>query len=609
MPKCVHDDIDTRVGVWLPLIKKSFLFTFLIEILGVADRHKRWSQREGHLFGITDEYRRDRCMPTISNQQSLEVVLVVWLQSIKGLCEKDTSAFCLFTFFVCSHVNFSSCFLLLLNLLLNLLFHRNQPIADTIYVAMQGPLFLLLLFVSACLARGNATLVLRAEKAILEREATFNHSRAEPLFRALHPNATASGPMTAVRHPLAHGLRHAIYSKRHIAAARDPKEVRKRVGRALGKLPQYQRRAVLNFRSHDKDEPKEPVALPTELSDMIYKEAVYNHLCETLDEEKGTAVQLLAQSAAREGRADLIDYLIWLGADPNVPTANGLSLLYYAAFVYCRNLDVIDRLLFYDADKAWKDQMGRPLLYHALVRDRLDVVRRLIDRETVLFRYGGEPTTFLAAMHNNVELLNLLFQYGADKEWTDDRGRSLLSYAVAFEAHRIVEMILQDGDNASGERDGKSLLEIAVQGSSSNCDMIALLLRYGANPIDSRGQHVLLETVRSGYLTAIKAQALFENGVYARHQGATDALLHVLLDGNSSVASTFLEYGADPNGLSADVPLLCHLLRRQDFDSADLLFEYGANVNIRVFGKRLLQMPVLYEKPAVAEWLKRHGAY
>jgi len=136
-----------------------------------------------------------------------------------------------------------------------------------------------------------------------------------------------------------------------------------------------------------------------------------------------------------------------------------------------------------ERSKRW----GMTALTVAIKRQVVGSVKVLLEtgRITNVNRY-----IFTACSGEDVNIVKLLIEYGANPDTVEENGYSTLMAAVSFGSIEIVELLLKCKVNIDQQRtiDGITALMLALY--NGDIDKIKLLLAYGAdkNIIDKNGQ-------------------------------------------------------------------------------------------------------------------------
>jgi len=163
-------------------------------------------------------------------------------------------------------------------------------------------------------------------------------------------------------------------------------------------------------------------------------------------------------------------FLIEHGADANAPGRSGDTPLAVAAFG--GDEPTVAVLLEHGADARIADRTGKPPVVYAAARGRPGIVRRLLASGIdINARYENDLTVLMwAAGHadgvaepDGVATVALLLDGGAHVDDADNRGRTALMIAAERGHAAIVKLLLARGANAAlHDKEGKSALDLAA---------------------------------------------------------------------------------------------------------------------------------------------------
>jgi ankyrin repeat protein len=237
-----------------------------------------------------------------------------------------------------------------------------------------------------------------------------------------------------------------------------------------------------------------------------------------------------------------------------------------------------------------------------------ETVELLLDRcADVNASPGWKGTALIAAVRSKSRnVVALLLSHGADPNQLDlYHCASPLSAADDIE---IIELLLDYGADV----DYSPLREqhVLIKAVEANCRLtVRLLLQHGADAnMSSKNVSTIGWVIRSEYLGVaielVEHSATFHN----RHAGSLVALS--LVHGNAELLQAMVHHGVDP--LSLDLPLGCPLLYAASVGRLDLigiLLNFGADLNCRHHKHRPVISAALQNghKRAV-DWLSHKGA-
>ena len=96
----------------------------------------------------------------------------------------------------------------------------------------------------------------------------------------------------------------------------------------------------------------------------------------------------------------------------------------------------------------------------------------------------GAAALHYAVAEKNTNVVALLIEHGADITAQDSDGKTALHYAIEYKLPRVVEALIEKDPRviAIADKFGNQPLWTAAFNANGNYDVVALLMRYGANP-------------------------------------------------------------------------------------------------------------------------------
>lgn len=303
----------------------------------------------------------------------------------------------------------------------------------------------------------------------------------------------------------------------------------------------------------------------------------------------------LLKSKTNEGKAvlhlavenawyDLIEVLLWTGANVNDQTSDGESPLFIA--VEMGDEDIVELLLGYSADVDIKNLQDQSPL-HVAAEFSLDIVRILLNEGAYVNEPDtyGETALFIAVEAGDEEIVQALLECRADPNVKNLKNQSPLHVAAKFSV-RIVRMLLQAGafvDELNNE--DKTPLRIAVD--RLNMDIIHELLEYKPDVNNTGNVSAFINAIKNSanynYMDIVKL--LLDNGFQLSAvdiDTVTELFHNFVLQGYVRMAEYLLDNGVDISTDSANhcnSMLLHTAIQREDMLMAEVLIRHNCILN------------------------------
>ncbi len=149
----------------------------------------------------------------------------------------------------------------------------------------------------------------------------------------------------------------------------------------------------------------------------------------------------LLMAACEAGVLSSVMLLLKAGADVNAADAEGCSPLIYSC-IDSDNSAIISELLNRNADIDWSDRLGRTALICAST-GHVENVRAIlrckprIDAVTL----SDETALSFSVVWGCIDIVRCLLEAGADLDWRDSRGWSVLDYAEYGGNAKVIHVI------------------------------------------------------------------------------------------------------------------------------------------------------------------------
>ena len=258
----------------------------------------------------------------------------------------------------------------------------------------------------------------------------------------------------------------------------------------------------------------------------------------------------LVHTAVGFGRRESLELLIEVGSDLTMRNSNGQTPLERAQV---RNKRGVLEVL----EAALAKQEGEDVLYEAIIRDQLTVVRSLLEQgvETGLIAGRDEPLLHLAVRRDAIEILRLLLDAGADIEAHNEDRETPLFLAADTGKVEAAELLIARGADVNSQN-----------GFNRDSPLIALTRIW--------------ETSRNG---ARIARLLLDRGADIDYRGKFNAAIHrAAAWGQWSSIPFFLEHGADIHLRDHRQNTILHLAAEKGHvETIRLALEQGADLRLR----------------------------
>jgi ankyrin repeat protein len=206
---------------------------------------------------------------------------------------------------------------------------------------------------------------------------------------------------------------------------------------------------------------------------------------------KGANVNAMGKVAtplinAVEEHKDMVELLLNNKADVHMTSADGFAPIHLAG-----NKDIAQLLFSHGAILETRGYHQRTPLHQAAMRNRNDIVEWLCAKGVnvnMVDSDGETPLTIAItqtgdnekAKKTSLETISILLRYGADPNYRDKDGKTLLHTAVFRERGDLVDVLLRHAADINVKNKfGETALHLAI--SYKNKDMVELLVSRGAD--------------------------------------------------------------------------------------------------------------------------------
>jgi ankyrin repeat protein len=287
------------------------------------------------------------------------------------------------------------------------------------------------------------------------------------------------------------------------------------------------------------------------------------------------------QAALYKGHLSIVSLLIDYGADINSRDVEGSSLLHVAAQI--GDPEAVSLLLSRGADAT--DLSHRPVLFTALNKGNLAVVRRLIECGADVGVRDGDSSTALhiASGNDNLDIAWFLLDCGVEVDPQDKHGSTPLHLASAKGNDTIARLLMEHGADASA-LDSTNSTPLHLASTYGNSDVVVLLVEHGAyvDARDSKNSTPLHLASTKGNLAVVRLLIDRRADVNAPGEKGNTPLHVASRRGRFDVVKLLLERGAEPNAQNDEGQTALHIASQESaVDVVQCLLTGGGSVNVR----------------------------
>lgn len=257
---------------------------------------------------------------------------------------------------------------------------------------------------------------------------------------------------------------------------------------------------------------------------------------------------------------------------------------------------------------GWEDHYFSPLMA-AASENEVEMMRLLIDKgaDVNFINPDGWTALIEAADEGAYEAAKLLLDSGAKVNLRGDQTRVTALSMAASEGHpEIVELLLDAG--AQPESD----LSIHAAAGEGEISIVELLVRKGLDPNerDDHGRTPLMTAAAEGKREVVRYLLDQDAKINARSNDGMTAILFAAAEGKSEVIRLLLENGADPDALTNDGKTALHLAAGEGKDAVVRLLVNGkADLDVKDNnGRTPLHYAGAEDKKSTVRLLLRLGA-
>ena len=277
----------------------------------------------------------------------------------------------------------------------------------------------------------------------------------------------------------------------------------------------------------------------------------------------------LVSFAAFFGSADVVDYLLGIGADVKQCDFFKTTGIFFAAAG--GNLSIFKK--FYDLDDTKADkEMSTPCMYAAMM-GKIDIVKYIWSRSKDAIKQANRC------------------------------GKQAIHFAAENGHINVVEFLLSQGVKVN-EKDYDNATPLIYASKSGNVELVKFLIENKAN-VNTKtddGMTALCYAARNGSLSV--AKVLVENGAHFINKNDASPLVEACGSGHLDLVKLFVENGAKVNVVSRDgySPLKA-AIKRKRFNIFKYLLSKGAKTDIQIDKSNILEYACISNSIDIANYI------
>uniref|UniRef100_A0A0K2TKJ7 Transient receptor potential cation channel subfamily A member 1 homolog [Aplysia californica] n=1 Tax=Lepeophtheirus salmonis TaxID=72036 RepID=A0A0K2TKJ7_LEPSM len=376
-----------------------------------------------------------------------------------------------------------------------------------------------------------------------------------------------------------------------------------------------------------------------------YKEELLNTF-NNLDEKDVSPLHY----AVRYTNIDIAQFLLDMGANPNVQGPDKMTPLQYAAryggkkrsrhwkkgsyrsfdeeedeaeMFECEKVinvgETVALLINYYADVNAQDRYNLTALHHAAIRGNNDAASVLLSTSGIEKEprdLQGSTPLHLASTYNRLDTVKLLLANKANPKCIDIDERTPLHEACQEGNVEVVNAIISESEaNFSTDfvkeliqkKDGEGNTSLSIAVSSGSIKIVELLLEYGAN-VNSKNKHsvsVLHCAARTGQIESVELLVEHSAEVNVVNSLIQTPVYIAASNNNVKVIEYLVNNGCNPNIQDSNGFTPLHIACKEgNVEAVEVLIAFKTNVDLLDYDDRsCLYIAALYNKPEVLKAL------
>lgn len=298
----------------------------------------------------------------------------------------------------------------------------------------------------------------------------------------------------------------------------------------------------------------------------------------------GTVLPLFYCPTSNDGDLEATArFLFSRGADLEATNNDGYTPLLLAARHSFK--DICEFLIESGAKVDVSDKSRFTVLHYASYSGWIEMVRELVEKGCEIDAknaFDGSTPLFLAAQHLHNDVVELLLELGADFEYCDGKGWSLLHKASCYGWLTIAQTVINRKCDLDAETSlGFTPLYLAV--CNSHEDVVILLIESGASEYcDINKWMVLHHASHRGWLGIVESLVKRGSDVDAETSDGETPLLLAAKQSRFDVVQFLMESGANVEACDQEKwTVLHHASDRGHLQTVKFLLNRGHDLNVK----------------------------
>ena len=276
----------------------------------------------------------------------------------------------------------------------------------------------------------------------------------------------------------------------------------------------------------------------------------------------------------KQGRIDIVNFLLAEGADANARDKYGWTVLMNAA--QNGHTEVVQVLLQAGAGIYTRNAFGETALMKAAEGGHSEILQMLLIAGDELCKEDGEKALMQAAKRGHFEIVQILVEEGVEVNTRDEDGETALMWAAKNGRTIVVQVLLQAKAEMNSSDGNRALMEAARRGYTG---VVQELLEAGAEINAGEGDKALIEAASSGPTESVEALLHAGANINARDEADRTPLIHAAKNGQTGAVQILIKEGADVNADDKDnVTALMVAAQNGHTDIVQVLLETGAQI-------------------------------